>query len=208
MHPIVPFITEEVWQRLAAVAPKRGLKAIDATESVMVASWPEADDALRDEEIETRFSYFQKVLAGVREIRSRQQIAPRKQVSFSVRCDAQASEALAAMKPYFDSMAAAVVMDLGPQVEAPLFSATANTEGMQVFVDMEDLIDVAAEITRNENELTRLQKAIAGKEKKLGNQSFVSKAPVEVVAREKESLQKLQLEVDFHTSTLAKLKAL
>ncbi|MEK6270225.1 MAG: valine--tRNA ligase [Planctomycetales bacterium] len=208
LHPIVPFITEEVWQRLAAVAPKRGLKAIDATESVMVASWPEADDALRDEEIETRFSYFQKVLAGVREIRSRQQIAPRKQVSFSVRCDAQASEALAAMKPYFDSMAAAVVMDLGPQVEAPLFSATANTEGMQVFVDMEDLIDVAAEITRNENELTRLQKAIAGKEKKLGNQSFVSKAPVEVVAREKESLQKLQLEVDFHTSTLAKLKAL
>ena len=208
LHPIIPFITEEVWQRLAAVAPKRGLRAIDATESVMVASWPEADDALRDEEIETRFSCFQKVLAGVREIRSRQQIAPRKRVSFSVRCDAEASEALAAMKPYFDSMAAAVVMDLGPQVEAPPFSATANTEGMQVFVDMEDLIDVAAEITRNENELTRLQKAIAGKEKKLGNQSFVSKAPVEVVAREKESLQKLQSEVDFHTSTLEKLKAL
>ncbi len=50
--------------------------------------------------------------------------------------------------------------------------------------------------------------AIEGKEKKLGNQSFVSKAPTEVVAREKESLQKLQSEVDFHTSTLEKLKTL
>ena len=206
LHPIIPFITEEVWQRLAVLAPKRGLTATDASESVMIASWPTADDRYRDKAIELRFSYFKKVLAGVREIRSRQQIAPRKQVSFSVRCDTQAEESLAAMKPYFASMASAVITDLGVEVEPPPFSATANVDGMEVFVDMEDLIDVAAEITRNENELARLEKAIAGKEKKLGNPSFISRAPADVVAREKESLEQLQSQVEFHTSMLQKLK--
>jgi valyl-tRNA synthetase len=129
-------------------------------------------------------------------------------VPFSVRCDAQAAEALTLMKPYFESMAAAQVTGLGPHIDAPVFSATANVEGMEVFVDMENLIDVEAEISRNEKELTRLQKAIAGKEKKLGNESFVNRAPTEVVAREKESLQQLELQADFHTTTLEKLKGL
>ena len=208
LHPIIPFITEEVWQRLAELAPERGLEPTKATESVMVASWPKADNSFRDEEIEIRFSHFQKVLTGVREIRSRQQLPPRKQVPFSVRCDAQAAEALTLMKPYFESMAAAQVTGLGPHVDAPVFSATANVEGMEVFVDMENLIDVEAEISRNEKELTRLQKAISGKEKKLGNESFVNRAPTEVVAREKESLQQLELQANFHTTTLEKLKGL
>ena len=79
---------------------------------------------------------------------------------------------------------------------------------MEIFVDMEEFIDVEAEISRNENELTRLQKAIVGKEKKLANESFVNRAPAEVVAREKESLQQLQSQADFHTTTLEKLKEL
>ena len=122
LHPMIPFITEEVWQRLAEVALERGLKPTKATESVMVASTgPKQTNALCDEEIEIRFSHFQKVLAGVREIRSRQQIPPRKQVPFSVRCDAQAAEALTLMKPYFESMAAAQVTGLGSHVVAPEF---------------------------------------------------------------------------------------
>lgn len=208
LHPIIPFITEEVWQRLAEVAPERGIKSVKATESIMLADWPKADHSLRDEKIERRFSYFQKVLAGVREIRSRQQIPPRKQVPFSVRCDTQVAEALDAMKPYFESMASAVVVKLGPKVDVPIFSATANVEGMEVLVDMENLIDVETEISRNENELVRIQKAIAGKEKKLKNESFVSRAPAEIVAREKESLEQLRLQEDFHMSTLDKLKNL
>ena len=207
LHPMIPFITEEVWQRLAELAPKRGLKPTQAAESVMVAEWPKAEDAHLNKVIETRFSYFQKVLAGVREIRSRQQIAPRKQVSFSVRCDSQVADSLAAMKPYFESMAAALVTELGPEVSAPAFSATTNSGGMEVFVDMEDLIDVATEINRNENELTRLKKAIAAKENKLRNPSFVSKAPKEVVEREKVSLEQLQAQINFHTSTLEKLRS-
>ena len=173
----------------------------------MIASWPTADERHCDKVIELRFSYFKKILAGVREIRSRQQIAPRKQVSFSVRCDTQAGESLAVMKPYFASMASAVITDLGADVEPPPFSATANVDGMEVFVDMEDLIDVAAEISRNENEVARLKKAIASKEKKLGNPSFISRAPADVVAREKESLEHLQSQVNFHTSMLEKLKS-
>ena len=110
------------------------------------------------------------------------------------------------MKPYFESMAQAQAKQLGSSVEAPEFSATANVEGMEIFVDMETFIDIEAEITRNENELARLQKAILGKEKKLANSDFMSRAPEEVVTREKESLEHLQSQADFHTTTLEKLK--
>ena len=207
LHPMVPFITEEVWQRLAIVAPVRGLAPATAKESIMLAAWPETDESIRDEEIERRFSFFQKVLGGVREIRSRQQIAPKKQIRFSVRCDTQVADDLLLMKPYFESMAMAEAAVLGAHVEAPEFSATANVAGMEIFVDMEDLIDVDAEIDRNEKELQRLQKAIQGKEKKLANKDFVSRAPAEVVAREQESLQQLQTQADFHRTTLETLKS-
>ena len=203
---MIPFITEEVWQRLAIVAPVRGLAPATAKESIMCAAWPATEETIRDEEIERRFSFFQKVLGGVREIRSRQQIAPKKQIRFSVRCNMQIAEDLFLMKPYFDSMAMAEAADLGPQVVAPEFSATANVTGMEIFVDMDDLIDGDAEIDRNEKELQRLQKAIQGKEKKLANKDFVSRAPTEVVAREQESLQQLQTQADFHSTTLEKLK--
>jgi len=206
LHPMIPFITEEVWQRLAIVAPVRGLTPATAKESIMRAAWPEPDETIRDEEIERRFSFFQKVLGGVREIRSRQQIAPKKQIRFSVRCDTPVADDLLLMKPYFESMAMAAAADLGPHVDAPEFSATANVTGMEIFVDMEDLIDVDAEIDRNEKELQRLQKAIQGKQKKLANKDFVSRAPAEVVAREQESLQQLQAQADFHRTTLEKLK--
>ena len=104
-------------------------------------------------------------------------------------------------------MASAVITDLGAEVEPPPFSATASVDGMEVFVDMEELIDVAAEISRNENEVARLRKAIASKQKKLGNPSFTSRAPADVVAREKESLEHLQSQVNFHTSMLEKLES-
>lgn len=206
LHPMVPFITEEVWQRLAELAPVRGLDPQQAKETVMLAPWPQPNEALQDESIENRFAYFQRALAGVREVRSRQQIAPKKNISFSIRCDPETAEALTLMAPYFESMALAQVVELGPQVEAPEFCATTSAEGMEIFIDMENLVDIAAEISRNENELKRLQKAIIGKENKLSNENFIGRAPEEVVAREKQSLEQLRSQADFHATTLHKLK--
>lgn len=207
LHPLIPFITEEVWQRLFQLAPSRGLVPHEAAPSIIVAPWPEVDSRLQDTEIELRFRRFQTVLAGLREIRSRQQIAPKKKLAFSVRCDEATAEQLRPMGIYFESMAAARPTAWGPAVESPAIAASSTVAGVEIFADLADLIDVEAEIARTEREIERLQQVLASKEKKLANKNFVARAPEEIVSRERESLAELHSQKDFHTATLEKLRA-
>ncbi len=106
LHPMIPFLTEDVWQRLGQVAPERGIDAAEAAaESIMRAPWPESDPARQDAEIEAQFARFQEVLRAVRDIRARQGVAPKAALRFSVRCEAAVAELLSPMEPYFASMA-------------------------------------------------------------------------------------------------------
>jgi len=206
LHPMMPFLTEDVWQRLAEFAPQRGL--VDPqppAESVMVAEWPRAIDAHRDPTIEASFGRFQEVLRGVREIRSRQNVPPRQSVDFCVRCDDETAALLQPMEPYFASMAAANALGWGPKVEPPAVNANAVLPGLEIFVDLEGLIDVEAEIARKRKELEKLDAQIAGKQKKLSNDNFISRAPADVVERERETLTQLQEKQSALTELLATL---
>jgi valyl-tRNA synthetase len=208
LHPIVPFLTEEVWHLLAEYAPQRALeKPTNAAESVIVAPWPRADASLQDAAIEARFAKFQALLGGLREVRARQNIAPKTPIHFAVRCEAETVKLLEPMGPYFASMAGATATAWGPNVQSPALSANFTAAGCEVFVDLAEHIDVAAEITRNEKEIEKLQAGIAAKEKKLSNESFTSRAPADVVAREREQLQELRDRLASTTSALADLKA-
>ena len=125
LHPMTPFVTEEVWQLLAAAAPARGIDcAATAAESVMIAPWPQSDPRRRNERIEAQFGRFQEVLRAVRDIRSRQNVPPRTQIDFAVRCDDATAALLQPMEAYFASMAAARPPAWGPGVAAPALSAT------------------------------------------------------------------------------------
>ena len=192
LHPMMPFLTEEVWQLLGQVAPRRGLKQVEpAAESVMVASWPESDPARRDPEIEARFARFQEVLRAVREVRSRQNVPPRKRIEFAVRCDAETAALLAPMEPYFESMAGARATGWGPEVQAPALSANATLPGIEVFVDLADLIDLDAEIAKKKDDLAKLEARIAAQKKKLSNENFIQRAPAAVVEKERAQLESL-----------------
>ena len=187
LHPMIPFVTEEVWHLLAKAAPQRGIATHPTpagngaggedlpAESIMIAPWPEADLARQDTEIEARFARFQEVLRGVRDIRNRQNVPQRKEIDFAVRCDAATTELLRPMEPYFLSMAAARATGWGPDVTVPQLSANVALAGMEVFVDLADLIDVDAERKRNEQKKVRLERLIAAKHKKLENASFVQR---------------------------------
>jgi valyl-tRNA synthetase len=207
LHPMIPFITEEVWQLLAQSAPERGLtKPARAAESVMIARWPEADTRRQDREIEARFAHFQEVLKALRDIRSRQNIPPKTPIHFSVRADEATAKLLEPMAPYFQSMAGAKATGWGPRVSPPETSASAMAGTSEVFVDLAGLIDVAAEKARQTKELARLAGAIAAKEKQLANENFVSRAPAEVIEKERAGLAQLK---ELHAATeaaLAKLK--
>ena len=205
LHPMIPFLTEEVWQLLAEAAPERGVDRLEkAAASIMVAPWPESDPARQDPQIEARFARFQEVLRAVREIRSRQNVPPKKQIEFALRCDEHVAERLRPMGPYFESMAGAKAIGWGPQVKAPALCANVTLPGMEVFVDLAGLIDVEAEIARKKQELAKLESLIAGKQKKLANKSFVEKAPAAVVEKERESLKELESQLAAITAVLAR----
>lgn len=193
LHPLMPFITEEVWQLLAKVAPERGLsKPTKAAESVMLADWPTADLARQDARVESQFAKYQATLKALNEIRSRQDIAPRKPIEFVIRCCDDDAALLAPMAPYYQQMTNAKAVAFGPQVEAPKINSAVNLSGIDVLVDMSGLFDVGKEIERNKKEEQKLLGLIKAKEGKLTNASFVDRAPADVVQKERESLMQLQ----------------
>ena len=189
LHPMMPFITEEVWQLFAKIVPQRGLTKLQpAAASIMIAPWPEADLSRQNREIEKKFSHFQAVLGAIREIRSRQNIAPKEKLEFCVRCDQQIADLLNPMEPYFNSMANASSTGWGTSVETPKPNGTIGLPGIEVFVDLQGFIDIEAEIERNEKQKEKLLGFIQGKEKKLSNANFVDRAPADVVQKERDSL--------------------
>ncbi len=208
LHPMIPFVTEEVWQLLAQAAPERGLAAPQrAAESIIIAPWPAGDARRRDPEIEARFALFQDVLRVVRDIRSRQNIPPRKPLEFAVRCDAATAELLRPMEPYFMGMAAARPTGWGPEVPVPALAAGGTAAGMEIFVDLAGLIDVPAEMERQRQELARLDGLLAAKRKKLENRNFLARAPAAVVQGERNALKDLEDQHAAATATLGRLSA-
>ncbi len=207
LHPMMPFITEDVWQRLADFAPQRGVPhPIAPAESVMIAPWPLCDTARQDKQIEARFARFQETLKGLREIRNRQNIAPKIGIQFVARCDEATADLLRPMAPYFESMAGATATAWGPAAQPPATSAQAMLPGLELFVDLSGLIDIPAEIAKNERELEKLAQFIAAKEKKLSQESFTAKAPAAVVQKERDSLEELQQRQKSIQGFLAELR--
>ncbi len=206
LHPVMPFLTEEIWQNLAKLAPERGLEKVAlASPCLIVADWPVIDSNWQDLEIESQFALFQKSLGTLREIRSRQNLAPKKQIQFSIRCGPDVASALNPMHSYFKSMAASELVDLGTDVEAPAINATIALPEMEIFVDLDGLIDIAAECQRLEKEKTKVEAAVKSKEAKLNNEKFVNGAPKEIVDRERDGLVQLQEQLKTINESLAKL---
>ncbi len=209
-HPVIPLITEEVWSLLAKVAPQRGLTAEDLAreqpESIMKAPWF-VDTANRiDPTIEAQFVVFQDVLKAVREIRARQNVPVRQEVQFAVKCSAEVAALILPMKPYFASMAQAVLTACGPDAETPALSASATGANWELGVNLEGLIDVEAELKKNRVQRDKLLGFIAGKEKKLSNEAFTAKAPAKVVDAERASLADLKAQLAAVEEAIARLE--
>ncbi len=210
LHPMIPFVTEEVWQLLAEVAPERGINVVQpAAESIMIAPWPESDAKRQDPRIEAQFVVFQNKLRAIRDIRSRNNIAPSVRIRVSNTCHSSIAMLTEPMKPYFESMANARITEIGPDVEAPPLCASATVSaGDNVHVDLADSIDVEAEFTRKKQELEKLDKLIADKKKNLENKNFIERAPATVVQKERDSLKELQDQIATTSQVLDKLTRL
>ncbi len=193
LHPFMPFITEEIWQTLNQFAPSRGYDSIESPSSCLIsAPWPEIETSLCNDEVESQFAVFQETLGAIREIRNSQNIPPKKMLEVVIRCDNKTNDLLAPLAPFFAGLANAKLREMGAGVDVPATNATRALSGQEIFVDLEGLIDKEAEKKKLLKEEEKIVGNIAGKEKKLSNEKFVSGAPEDIVARERESLEKLK----------------
>ncbi len=118
-----------------------------------------------------------------------------------------AAALLEPMRAYFETMAGAVPTAIGPSVIAPPMSAHFAASGIEVYVDLAEHIDVPAEIERKKKELVKLDQMIAGKEKQLSNEAFVSRAPEAVITKERAALDELRATKKSTEATLTMLQA-
>jgi valyl-tRNA synthetase len=209
LHPIVPFLTEEVWQLLNRVAPDRGLAPTASTEpsaeSICIAAWPMVDEARIDSTIEEQFADFQAVLGAVREIRMGQNIPPRTPIEFCVRCKSATARLLEPMRPYFAQIAEATCTALGPDAAPPERSVSKTLGEIDVHVDVSAFFDVDAEKARLAKEIVQLRGHAESIDKKLSNESFVSRAPADVVQQQRDKLVEVRGQLEAATTALAKL---
>ena len=207
LHPIMPFITEEMWQLLNETAPSRGLTSRKCPASIMDGTWPEFDVKLQDQEIENQFAVFQSALGALNKLRSAQNIPPKAEVEFWVRTDVDNAALLMNMSPYFASMAKSTVREMGPDITTDALTATVSLPAMEIIVNLKGFLDVEAEIGRQEKQEGELEKLIVAKEKKLSNENFVGRAPAEVVERERETLEQLRQQLQTVEDALARFRA-
>ena len=208
LHPMTPFITEAIWQELARFGDVRTLDGDAESQKWLIRSaWPEANTAHIDQVIEQQFARFVTALGALREIRSRQNLPPKEEITFTISCDAATQKLLEPMVPFFKALAGATCTGLGEKLAPPEMSAQVSVDGMEVSVDLGKFIDIPAEIARNEKLQANLVKQIAGKESKLSNATFVDRAPADVVAKERESLEELRQQLANVTQALERLKA-
>ncbi len=195
LHPIIPFVTEEIWQHLNTVLPARGMpgaKQVAAPDSIMIAPWPEPNADLRDQDAETEMERFQNIVRGVRNIRKKLKLPERENLDAHVKVpDDTTSNEVSSHIPLLQRLALVGEVTVGVEIEKPEPSAAEVVEDIEVYVPLNN-IDRSAEKTRLEGRLEKLEKQIQGSKQKLANEQFVTKAPAKVVEREQNHLSELQ----------------
>ncbi|NNJ27471.1 valine--tRNA ligase [Alienimonas chondri] len=214
LHPWAPFVTEEVWATLKAIAPERGLpEPVAAADLCALASWPEANAEDVDESLEARFDALKEVVVAVRNVRGVYNLPPAAPLALHLRSAEDFAGDLGAVAEQFDQLARVVLAKAGAEVTRPpasaafsLSSGGADGGPAEGFIPLGDVIDLDAERERQQAEAEKLRGHITGHEKKLSNENFVARAPAEVVEGVRETLATLKAQLAAAESVLAELR--
>lgn len=202
LHPLMPFITEEIWQSVAPIAGKHG-------ETIMLQPWPKPDSTQNDPQAEIEIDWLKQLIVAIRTIRSESNLAPNLELEVLITNATDSDvEKIAQNAPFLKKLAKttsirAVAAD---ELLPPALSALCGH--MEVLVPMAGVIDVQGEITRLDKERNRYRSEISRLDAKLGNSNFIDRAPADVVAKEKEKLTAAQQALTKIDEQIDRLEAL
>ena len=195
-HPMLPFISEEIWQN---IAPLAGIELSPQGDTIMLQPFPVADPAMVDKGADADIDWVKKVIVAVRNVRGEMNISPAKALPiYLARGDATDKRRLDENRQFVSKLASLESITwLENPSEAPL-CATALAGDLEILVPMAGVIDVAAELSRLDRDIGKITIEVNKLSGKLSNAKFADKAPAEVVEKERQKLE------DFESS-LSKL---
>ena len=202
MHPLMPFVTEEIWQRIAPLAGRAGA-------SIMREPYPVSRSELDDAEAVEHMTWLKEVVLAVRRIRGELDLPPGRRVRV-VLVDPSETERrrLAVGTPYVQSLSRAETIDILEAGAPAPKAATALLGGLEILVPLEGIIDKDAEIGRLERQIGKLEKDLVRSRVKLENPSFRDRAPVEVVEKERRRAAEVEASIDKLEAQLEMLRSL
>lgn len=181
-HPIIPFITETIWQRV------KTLKGITA-DTIMLQPFPEFDAAKADELALADLEWIKQAIIAIRNVRAEMNLSPAKPLELLLRgASADAQRRVEQNLSFISSLARLESITILPAGDKGPVSVTKLVEGAELLIPMAGLIDKDAELARLDKEIAKLDGEIAAIEGKLSNEGFVARAPEAVVAKERERL--------------------
>jgi len=195
LHPFMPFITEEIWQKL----PKSG-------DSIMVSAFPEFDVANSNAEVEEAMGKVMEVITGVRNIRGEMNLNPGLKLNALIKTrHADLEATLNKHSGFICELARVGQITIGPDIEKPEVSASSVLGEMDLIIPLEGMMDFGEERSRIEKELKKIEKDLIFLDKKLSNPNFVKKAPAEVIEKDekrKTTLSEKQAKLEIHLKTI------
>jgi valyl-tRNA synthetase len=201
-HPIMPFITESIWQQVKELAGKNG-------DTIMLAAYPEPQDALVDAEAEADIAWLQNVITAVRNVRAEKNIPPSKELELLFKNGDDEDFRRAEENQTFLMKLAKLekLTWLNEGDEEPM-SVTQLVGDMEVLIPMAGFIDKDAEVERLVKSVEKLEKEIERVNNKLGNPGFTDKAPAAVIEKEKEKAAGFTRDIAKLKEQIEKIKAL
>ncbi len=198
LHPVMPFITEKLWEHLNAIAPYRCGDVIDGVtlpkgDLLVTAAWPRIDEVLVDDEAERAFGLVQQVVGGLRQMRTTHQVPPRQKVTLSVQAPDDMAKELTTHCTLIETLANVELAAAGSKVVKPADAATTLVEGASLY--LHGLVDADAERTRLNKRIEEVNKSIAALNGRLANKAYVDKAPAHLVEQTRDQLDAAQSEL-------------
>jgi len=200
LHPLMPFITEEIWQALPGVRP---------VTSIMLADYPTGAGLPTAAEDAAKMEQLMDVIRAIRNIRGEMDVPPSKTVAAVFDCRSAASEAvLRDGEGYIRTLARVADLQVGVGIEHPAQAATQIAGEVEIFLPLAGLVDVEEEEKRLEKEIAKVQKDVDFFKKKLSNEKFVANAPAAVLEKDRAKLAEAEDKLGVLQQGLEKILAL